>query len=156
MSWMEYRTLWAGVSALQFCDFTRRELRRKVAGRKTNEGGRRCLEMLGPPPVSPLAGFAWNLRALICAPKHTRIWLGYHAPTAGAFRRECTDHLIVFNAEHLRRDSAKYAAYYNEVRTHVHFTRPILKSAFSWPIRSLAGYTIDTPEFRFQKRHPGS
>jgi hypothetical protein len=37
----------------------------------------------------------------------------------GSIRRECTDHLIVFNAEHLRRISAKYASYYNETRTHV-------------------------------------
>src|SRR5262249_11385831 len=37
----------------------------------------------------------------------------------GSIRRECTDHLIVFNAEHLRRILAKYAIYYNEVRTHV-------------------------------------
>jgi transposase InsO family protein len=37
----------------------------------------------------------------------------------GSIRRECTDHLIVFNAEHLRRILAKYAAYYNEARTHV-------------------------------------
>ncbi len=37
----------------------------------------------------------------------------------GSIRRECTDHLLVFNAEHLRRILAKYATYYNEVRTHV-------------------------------------
>jgi len=37
----------------------------------------------------------------------------------GSIRRECTDHLIVFNAEHLRRILTEYAAYYNEVRTHV-------------------------------------
>jgi hypothetical protein len=37
----------------------------------------------------------------------------------GSIRRECTDHLIVFNAEHLRRILAKYAAYYNEARTHL-------------------------------------
>ena len=29
------------------------------------------------------------------------------------------DHLIVINAEHLRRILAKYATYYNKVRTHV-------------------------------------
>ena len=46
-------------------------------------------------------------------------------------RRECTDHLIVFNAEHLRRILAKYATYYNEMRTHVSLgkdapcTRPV-------------------------------
>jgi len=49
----------------------------------------------------------------------------------GSIRRECTDHLIVFNAEHLRRILARYAAYYNQVRTHVSldkdapFTRPV-------------------------------
>ena len=37
----------------------------------------------------------------------------------GSIRRECTDHLIVFNAEHLRRILARYAAYYNEARTHI-------------------------------------
>jgi Integrase core domain len=37
----------------------------------------------------------------------------------GSIRRECTDHLIVFNAEHLRRILAKYTGYYNKVRTHV-------------------------------------
>jgi hypothetical protein len=37
----------------------------------------------------------------------------------GSIRRECTDHVIVFNAEHLLRILAKYAAYYNEARTHV-------------------------------------
>src|SRR6266568_502017 len=37
----------------------------------------------------------------------------------GSVRRECTDHTLVFNAEHLRRILAKYASYYNEARTHV-------------------------------------
>jgi len=46
-------------------------------------------------------------------------------------RRECTDHVIVFNEEHLRRILSKYASYYNEVRTHLSLskdapcTRPI-------------------------------
>src|SRR5437660_1894981 len=37
----------------------------------------------------------------------------------GSARHECTDHVIVFNAEHLRRILSKYASYYNEVRTHL-------------------------------------
>jgi transposase InsO family protein len=37
----------------------------------------------------------------------------------GSARRECTDHVIVFNEEHLRRILSKYASYYNEVRTHL-------------------------------------
>jgi transposase InsO family protein len=44
---------------------------------------------------------------------------GYAERLIGSIRRECTDHLIVFSAEHLRRILAKYATYYNEVRTHV-------------------------------------
>jgi hypothetical protein len=44
---------------------------------------------------------------------------GYVERLIGSIRRECTDHLIVFNAEHLRQILAKYATYYNEVRTHV-------------------------------------
>jgi hypothetical protein len=49
----------------------------------------------------------------------------------GSIRRECTDHLIAFNAEHLRRILAKYTSYYNKVRAHVSLgkvmpcTRPI-------------------------------
>ena len=49
----------------------------------------------------------------------------------GSTRRECTDHMIVFNEEHLRRILSKYASYYNEVRTHLWLgkdapcTRPI-------------------------------
>jgi hypothetical protein len=44
---------------------------------------------------------------------------GYVERLIGSIRRECTDHLIVFSEEHLRRILAKYASYYNEVRTHV-------------------------------------
>jgi hypothetical protein len=49
----------------------------------------------------------------------------------GSIRRECTDHLFVFNAEHLRRILVKYTVYYNEGRTHVSlgkdapYTRPV-------------------------------
>src|SRR5437899_12127981 len=44
---------------------------------------------------------------------------GYVERLIGSIRRECTDHVVVFNAEHLRRILAKYIVYYNEVRTHV-------------------------------------
>jgi transposase InsO family protein len=49
----------------------------------------------------------------------------------GSIRRECTDHLIVLNEEHLRRILAQFAAYYNHARTHISlgkdapYTRPI-------------------------------
>jgi len=56
---------------------------------------------------------------------------GYVERLIGSIRRECIDHLIVVNAEHLRRILAKYATYYNEGRTHLSlgkdapYTRPI-------------------------------
>jgi transposase InsO family protein len=37
----------------------------------------------------------------------------------GSIRRECLDHLIVFNAAHLRRVLLDYADYYNNDRTHL-------------------------------------
>jgi len=37
----------------------------------------------------------------------------------GSIRRECTDHLIVLNEEHLRRILANFSTYYNESRPHV-------------------------------------
>jgi Integrase core domain len=44
---------------------------------------------------------------------------GYVERLIGSIRHECLDHLMVFNAEHLRRLLARYATYYNEVRIHV-------------------------------------
>jgi transposase InsO family protein len=44
---------------------------------------------------------------------------GYVERLIGSIRRECTDHLLVFNAEQVRRILSKYASYCNEVRTHV-------------------------------------
>src|SRR5438046_8562195 len=36
----------------------------------------------------------------------------------GSIRRECVDHVVVWGEAHLRRILTKYAAYYNELRTH--------------------------------------
>jgi hypothetical protein len=67
---------------------------------------------------------------------------GYVERLIGSIRHECLDHLIVFNAEHLRRILTRYATYYNEVRTHVSLgkdapcTRPIerLGDIVAYPI----------------------
>ena len=67
---------------------------------------------------------------------------GYVERLIGSIRHECLDHLMVFNAEHLRRILAEYATYYNEVRTHVSLgkdppcTRPIerLGDIVAYPI----------------------
>ena len=61
----------------------------------------------------------------------------------GSIRRECTDHMIVVNEEHLRRILAKYAAYYNDMRTHISlgkdtpYTRAIERfgDVVAYPIR---------------------
>jgi transposase InsO family protein len=37
----------------------------------------------------------------------------------GSARRECIDHVIVLGESHLRRIMSRYAAYYNETRTHL-------------------------------------
>jgi len=82
---------------------------------------------------------------------------GYVERLIGSIRRECTDHLLVFNAEHLRRALSKYASYYNEVRTHVSLGkdapcgRPIERfgDIVAYPI--LAGYIIVTRESDFSE-----
>ena len=61
---------------------------------------------------------------------------GYVERLIGSIRRECTDHLLVFNVEHLRRILSKYAS----------------NSETLSRIQSLADYTIDTLESSFQKR----
>jgi transposase InsO family protein len=43
---------------------------------------------------------------------------GFAERLIGSIRRECVDHLVVFGEAHLRRILTKYAAYYNELRTH--------------------------------------
>jgi len=43
---------------------------------------------------------------------------GFAERLIGSIRRECVDHLIVLGEAHSRRSLTKYAAYYNELRTH--------------------------------------
>lgn len=44
---------------------------------------------------------------------------GYVERVIGSIRRECLDHVIVWNEAHLRRLLTAYAAYYNASRTHL-------------------------------------
>jgi transposase InsO family protein len=47
-------------------------------------------------------------------------WQNGHAERLiGSIRRECLDHIVVFDDAHLRRILAAYAGYYNELRTHL-------------------------------------
>jgi transposase InsO family protein len=83
---------------------------------------------------------------------------GYVERLIGSIRRECTDHLLVFNAEHLRRVLAKYATYYNEVRTHISLgkdapcRRPVerLGDIVAYPV--LGGLHHRYAESSFRKR----
>jgi transposase InsO family protein len=43
---------------------------------------------------------------------------GFAERLIGSIRRECVDHVVVLGEAHLRRILSKYAAYYNELRTH--------------------------------------
>jgi transposase InsO family protein len=43
---------------------------------------------------------------------------GFVERLIGSIRRECVDHVVVLGEAHLRRILTKYAAYYNELRTH--------------------------------------
>ena len=71
----------------------------------------------------------------------------------GSIRRECTDHLIVLNEEHLRQILAKFAAYYNGWRPHVSIAKDapsasgILSHMQSW-----ADCITGTHESSFWKR----
>ena len=44
---------------------------------------------------------------------------GYAERLIGSIRRECLDHIVVLGEAHLRRILATYAAYYDELRTHL-------------------------------------
>jgi transposase InsO family protein len=44
---------------------------------------------------------------------------GYMERLIGTLRRECLDRMLMFGEPHLRRVLASYAAYYNQVRTHL-------------------------------------
>lgn len=47
-------------------------------------------------------------------------WQNGHAERlVGSIRRDCLDHIVVFDETHLRRILAAYAFYYNDVRTHL-------------------------------------
>lgn len=47
-------------------------------------------------------------------------WMNGHAERLiGSIRRECLDHVIILDADHLRRVLRAYVEYYNESRTHL-------------------------------------
>lgn len=79
----------------------------------------------------------------------------------GAIRRECLDHLVVFREAHLRRILNTYAAFYNDVCTHLSLdknapnSRRPLKGAASWRFRFSVGCIISTFEFEVLTKDSG-
>ena len=60
---------------------------------------------------------------------------GFGERLIGSIRRECVDHVVVLGEAHLRRIPTKYAAYYNELRTH----RSLNKDAAIRAIQQVGG-----------------
>lgn len=70
---------------------------------------------------------------------------GYVERLIGSVRRECLDHMIIFNEGHLRRVLKGYGDYYNKFRTHLSLgkgtpdKRPICRSGKISPLPQLGG-----------------
>jgi len=70
---------------------------------------------------------------------------GYIERLIGSVRRECLDHIIIFNEGHLRRLLRSYADYYNKFRTHLSlekntpYKRPVYRTGKNFPVPQLGG-----------------
>ena len=60
----------------------------------------------------------------------------------GSIRRECLDHLVVSGEPHLRQILSSYAAYYNEVRTHLSLNKDAPKFRRSQRFGSIVAMPI--------------
>ncbi|HET7383331.1 MAG TPA: integrase core domain-containing protein [Pseudolabrys sp.] len=85
------------------------------------------------------------------------LWQNGHVERLiGSIRRECIDHLIVLNEEHLRRILTKFVAYYNGWRPHVSLGKDAdARSSVpgtSSHMQSLADCITGTHESSFWKR----
>ena len=59
-----------------------------------------------------------GIQEVITAPRSP--WQNaYVERVIGSIRRECLDHIIVFNAQHLRGVLSSYISYYHRSRTHL-------------------------------------
>jgi transposase InsO family protein len=60
----------------------------------------------------------------------------------GSIRRECLDHVVVFGEAHLRRILKAFAAYYNEIRTHLSLDKDAPNSRCSQTVGAIAAMPI--------------
>ena len=61
----------------------------------------------------------WRSTLLIVKPETVIAWRAYVERVIGSIRRECLDHVIVFDEGSLRRVLASYLEYYHRCRTHL-------------------------------------
>jgi transposase InsO family protein len=59
-----------------------------------------------------------GITQVITAP-HSPWQNAYVERVIGSIRRECLDHLMIFNERHLRRVLSSYVDYYRRTRTHL-------------------------------------
>ena len=75
----------------------------------------------------------------------------------GTLRRECLDQVVIFSEMHLRRILSTYAAYYNQVRTHLALQkdaplhRAVQRSGAIVAVPILANCTTNTPGYDFRR-----
>ena len=80
-----------------------------------------------------------GLKEVLSAPRSP--WQnGYVELLIGSIRRECLDHVVVVNEQHLRRILRSYFNYYHRTRTHLSVekdapdTRPVQLPAIGWVV----------------------
>jgi putative transposase len=61
---------------------------------------------------------AMGITEVITAP-HSPWQMAYVERVIGSIRRECLDHIVIFNERHLRRVLSSYIDYYQRTRTHL-------------------------------------
>jgi hypothetical protein len=62
----------------------------------------------------------------------------------GLIRRECLDHVVIFNERHLRHVLASYVDYYHRARTHLSLDKDCPRSRLVQPLWS--GRVIAIPQ----------
>jgi hypothetical protein len=106
---------------------------------------------------------AMGIKEVLSAPRSP--WQrAYVERVIGTIRRECLDHVIVFNQATLYQHLKAFAAYYHESRTHSRSTRtPQRRDPFSrprWdallPFRSLAVFTTGTSDAQPERSSPAA
>jgi putative transposase len=83
-----------------------------------------------------------NIAEVVSAPA-SRWQNPYAERVIGSIRRECLDHVIVFNQAHLRRILTIYAQYYHRTRTHLGLAK---ESPVPRPVSPAAGTIVAIPE----------